>query len=882
VVRLCSLVVNAQVVNKPITGSVKSSSMPAFKAISATIVACLLLAVVPAAASAAPPDPMARGTYTPITVDPVKAGTVALQEPSATGTAPGTPGSGSGGGTVTPGTNASSAVTVQLRGTLTYPLERTSGSPIIVLVHGNHASCHNGTAPNCTVFSNSARGYAYLAENLATWGYTVFSIDQDQLIFYQDNTAKGMHQRRLIIAATLDALYDANQAPTVIDADHNIGSQLVGRLDFTRIGLMGHSRGGDAVTSFLDFNRTRPAPGRRYTGIRAVIAVAPTDYERKAPYGVAYDTLIGYCDGDVSNLMGTRFYERSQYIAPDDPYPRMQSMLHGADHNFFNSEWFVDGDDSTTSDPACSTNATTNPNNIRLSGGTYTRTVTTTPTVTDSGTYGSGDPALMGDQERAGLAVMASFFRRYVGSELAFDPYETGELSQDGVTPQLPATACPNQNASATRISCFDRFQQDYFAPPAERRDVIRPEPDEPLTLSALGTSITGSGFSNPYLAGGGVTPIPPTTPGGYDWCNPEPDHFTPSNVQTGAGNPTAFKACPLPGAAALGGQNGTRENAPVNHSYGLQYALAWDGPASLSTRIPADSGDVTQYKSLTLAAAVNFFDPRNPSRGTIGLWNPGAPGVSQDFDVVVTDSAGHTATVSAASPRYGTALHQTVGNTTVRVHVVLNSIRIPVTDFAAQGVDLTHLTKLELKFGGPGKPATGSIELADVRFQESVTGPTALRDQMAAATAAAHIEATPRAAPGSEPDVVPVSDAPVPASIKAICAGPSVTSLRLRASRLAITGSAGGTGCSSAIRTVIVRLFKTTGTRCRFARINGTLGRAMPCSSRVGLAARGTSAWSLRITRALAKGTYHVDVLSIDKAGRQRATVKTKTVKVR
>ena len=26
---------------------------------------------------------------------------------------------------------------------------------------------------------------------------------------------------------------------------------------------------------------------------------------------------------------------------------------------------------------------------------------------------------------------------------------------------------------------------------------------------------------------------------------------------------------------------------------------------------------------ALTLGAAVNFFDPRNPSRGTIGLWNP-------------------------------------------------------------------------------------------------------------------------------------------------------------------------------------------------------------------------------------------------------------------
>ena len=846
--------------------------MPSLKAVSAVVAACTLLAIAPSAAFAdPPPDPMARGTYTPVTVNPVKAGTVALQEPSASGGNPGAPGSGAGGGTVTPTTTASSAVTLQVRGSLYYPAERASGSPIIVLVHGNHSSCRQGTAPNCTNFSRSDTGYAYLGENLATWGYTVVSVDQDQLIFYQDGTARGMHQRRLMIAAVLDAMWDANLAPTVIDADHNIGAQLVGKLDFSRIGLMGHSRGGDAVTSFMDFNRTRPEPGRRYTGIRGVISLAPTDYERRAPYGAAYMTYIGYCDGDVSNLMGTRFYERSQYIAPGDPYPRIQAMLHGANHNYFNSEWFVDGDDSTTSDPACSTNNTTNPNNIRLGGGLYVRN-NANPALD---TYFSGDPALMGDQERAGLAVMSSFFRRYVGGELAFDPIETGELSQDGVTPQLPATACPNQNASATRISCFDRFQQDYFAPPAERLDVIRPDTDEPLTVSSLGTAITGSGFSNPYLVGGGVTPLPATTAGGYDWCNPEPNHFTPTAVGE-TGNPTAFKACPLPGAAALGGQNGTRENAPVNHSYGLQYALAWDAPASLQTRIPAASSDVSGYKALTLGAAVNFFDPRNPARAPDGLWNPAA--TSQDFDIVLTDKAGHTGTVSAASPRYGTALHQSVGNITTRVHVVLNSVRVPLGDFAAQGVDLAHVIKLELRFGGAGKPATGSIELADVRFQESVTGPTALRDQMAADIAANAIAAAPRAPASAVPDVVRVATAS--ATPAAACPRVTLRSTRLKGRRLSLIGSA--SGCASAVKAVVVSLYKPAGKGCRFVRIDGSLGKALPCSSRVGLAARGTSRWSLKLTRALAKGTYKVGLRAIDAAGRERATVTAKTLRVR
>ena len=62
----------------------------------------------------------------------------------------------------------------------------------------------------------------------------------------------------------------------------------------------------------------------------------------------------------------------------------------------------------------------------------------------------------MGDQEKAGLALMGSFFRRYVGGDVAFDPYMTGELGEDGVSPQIPVSACPT-STSGTRIPCVER-----------------------------------------------------------------------------------------------------------------------------------------------------------------------------------------------------------------------------------------------------------------------------------------------------------------------------------------------------------------------------------------------------------------------------------------
>lgn len=667
-------------------------------------------AAAPASPAAAPvaaldpadlPDPMDRGDYTAATIQEAKLGLVALQEPASSGSAP------------QPGTS-SAAEEMEIRGALYYPEDRTVPSPVIVLVHGNHGSCDAGTDSanlTCAQFKRNEAGYAYLGENLATWGYTVFSVSQDQMMMRQDNPkGKGMHQRRMLIAATLDALSAANAEGLPVDEHTTIGTTLTGRLDMTRIGLMGHSRGGDAVTSFIDYNRIR-TDGPRYP-LRGVISLAPVDYERKAPYGVPYLSILPWCDGDVSNLQGARFFERGQYRDASAPFPRIQSSQLGANHNWYNTVWYADGQDGgNVADAACGNSLPTSdsnvqPNNLRLSGAA-------TPDaymIDNSATYDpevntkiSGDPARMGDQEKIGLATMSAFFRRYVGGEGAFDPYMTGELSTTEDHLQIPASACPTSE-SGTRIGCEEYVSTSYFAAADERVDVIRPEATNPLGLNALGGSLSGSGFAAD----------------GYDWCNPEPEHFAPSQLGIG-GLPAAAKPCPLPAADALGGQNGTRENAPVNHSYGRQLTLAWENgsDAVLSADIPAASADQSGLEALALGADVNFFDARNPGYDSEErTYDPAS--TSQDFQIVLVDGAGAEGVVNAGDEAWGNALHMSTGTQTARTHIVLDQIRVPLAEFAEQGVDLTDLDALELRFGGEGLPQSGSIQVADVRFQES------------------------------------------------------------------------------------------------------------------------------------------------------------------
>jgi hypothetical protein len=682
--------------------------------------------LVPAGASAAdPPDPLDRGEYTVERVNPFTAGLATLQEPQGSGNPP--------------GTTSNASVTLQIRGDLYRPSDYAGKSPLIVLVHGNHGSCDDAgdntlNPPTCDVYKRNDSGYAYLGENLASWGYTVASLDQDQMMMRQDGFARGMHQRRLLIMALLDAFYEANENGLAITPDSNIGDLLKGKLDMTRIGLMGHSRGGDAVASFIDYNRMRPE-GRRYP-LRGVISLAPVDYERRAPYGVPFMSILPTCDGDVSNLQGARLFERSQYIE-DDPYPSIQSSQVGGNHNWYNTVWEADGEDNNpATEEACSISS---PTSIRMSGdaleglantgsyamgGTNVLPVTADKLNPEINTRISGDPARMGDQEKVGLATMSAFFRRYVGGEGAFEPYMTGELAEEG-KPQVPTSACPT-STTGTKISCLDRVSTSFFPPAEERLDVIRPDVDEPLAMSALGTPLKSSGFANPFLKGGGVSPRPGTTASGLDWCNPEPKQAEP--VPLGEdGYPTAMRPCPLPAPSALGGQSGVREQGPVNQSYSRQLAVAWEKPAAIKTTIPAASSDVSGYKVLALAAAVNFFDTRNPARS---VWDPQVG--MQDFTVAVTDGSGKEATVEAGDPRYGTALQQTHGSTSAKVHVILDQIRIPLTDLAEQGVDLTDLRGLELRFGDGDNPASGSIQLADVRFQESTEGTEVLLDSTA------------------------------------------------------------------------------------------------------------------------------------------------------
>src|SRR4029077_1676290 len=131
----------------------------------------------------------------------------------------------------------------ELMGSLHIP-EGAGPFPVIVLLHGRHSTCAvagqeavGSPCPDTPATSDirSYQGYDYLAENLASHGYLVMSVDANAVNSYDTATQdSGGNQRAEILARSLDLLAKWNTQP----GPQPIGTLLVDKVDLSRIGMM--------------------------------------------------------------------------------------------------------------------------------------------------------------------------------------------------------------------------------------------------------------------------------------------------------------------------------------------------------------------------------------------------------------------------------------------------------------------------------------------------------------------------------------------------------------------------------------------------------------------------------------------------------------------
>jgi len=221
-------------------------------------------------------------------------------------------------------------------------LAGTGKLPVVLLNHGHHLGWL--PAPGGSVIAKqSVEGYAYLQDALAQNGIVSVSVDHN----FACTSNSLIETRADTIIAALNALSAEEALPS---------SRYHGRLDFSKIGLMGHSRGGDAVVRALKKILAEPALSAKFK-VLTVCSLAPTDLTgADVPANRMfldandvnfYLVVYGALDGDVFGggtfpLTGSGFrhYDRAR------PQKAMV-FLDNCCHNPFNSVWFSERNDST-------------------------------------------------------------------------------------------------------------------------------------------------------------------------------------------------------------------------------------------------------------------------------------------------------------------------------------------------------------------------------------------------------------------------------------------------------------------------------------------------------------------------------------------------------
>ncbi|WP_445115194.1 hypothetical protein [Acinetobacter sp. WZC-1] len=565
---------------------------------------------------------------------------------------------------------------VPFHGWIRYPQANLNNTtkkfPIIVFLHGQH-----------TPADPSYQGYDYLAQSLAGQGYVVLSIDANNI-----NGSGGdasSQSRAQLVLGTIDKLKQLDEY-----GGAGVLTALRGKLDFDSIGIMGHSRGGQAIRLAIKFNTARfgndlgtlkqgllqgnaenfkaypdlisaakdgddnklkdlmaarnisfskTADSVQPYNFKAAFALAPTDFEEfKGLTNVPVATLVPSCDGDVSDLQGVYGYDNNRFGFKYDTAPRYQVLVRGANHNFFNTTWL--NDDYSVGNAAYNDTSYCNrdrPDSMRL------------------------NPV---DQRRIGSFIIGSFMRYFVGDEAQFKSYWNA-------VGQLPGSACPKGDETCDERVILTMQKNDS-------KLIQRFEDSSALTTNLLG----GLNRLDGFLKDGGIIQC---------------------SSFLGFKDTDKTSKCTSPVVPLFANDHSAYTGGLV--SFPDQLQLSWNVPNPVYS-LSLNNMPTQGYDSLTFRVALPVD-------------------VGQEIYVELTDHNGKTARVTASDfsdalytiPRKkaaGIPLKIVAGDEVYKGKTAeaLNMVSIPLKAF--KGIDPEYLDKLTFTF----PKENGSIVMNDIELQ--------------------------------------------------------------------------------------------------------------------------------------------------------------------
>lgn len=457
-----------------------------------------------------------------------------------------------------------------------------SGVPfgLIIFLHGNHGTCGTGASPrndnscqytttgSCPpgyVVTPNHLGYAYLAERLASWGYLVVSINANRGITCGApapgdgglNLARG----RLVLKH-LQLLSRWNRFGGAPDSLGLGPDGLVGAIDFSNVGLMGHSRGGEGARAAYNLYRDigSPWPSRIPDPVTfaGIFEIGPVDGQTSRVLNAdstTWNVLLPMCDGDVSNLQGVKPFDRMMRIfSESNPTQKSTYTVWGTNHNFYNTEW-------QTSDSA----GCVGPSNAAL--------------------FGPANGSVR--QRRTGRASLLAFFR--------------GNLFGTGYDPTLNANFNPQFQLPPV-VTTNTRVDRGYTDSPDAGITTVFEDFDRPTGTNTYGFP---NDASNIMITHGSVPNHDPVQRAGViSWTSPGANRYFQTNWAAAGDSidispPIGYKTLDL---------RVSRQASPLNPV----------GPTNFSIRLAHDDGTLSGPVQLS-----SYTDLRGPVGSAVGGLHP-------------------------------------------------------------------------------------------------------------------------------------------------------------------------------------------------------------------------------------------------------------------
>ena len=212
----------------------------------------------------------------------------------------------------------------EIRGIMAVP-KGAGPFPIVLISHGNHEELDQSKRLDT--------GFDYLVKGLAEKGYIAISMDMLKPYIQSFGGNDDYIEKMTAVANDhIDGLLAANGGNSGL-----FPIDLVGKIDFDRLALIGHSRSGAAIFQIGAELLSKDLTVKSYLSL----APAADFWARFQDASIAF--LVPQYDGDVIQLDGIFMFD---YLAGRFKGDHSLTVLMGANHNFFNRN--IERDDSSS------------------------------------------------------------------------------------------------------------------------------------------------------------------------------------------------------------------------------------------------------------------------------------------------------------------------------------------------------------------------------------------------------------------------------------------------------------------------------------------------------------------------------------------------------